>query len=159
MRKKRPLSGLYSSLFPSLPQLKRLKVYKLRRQRYLLECQFAHKDGKLSRTRTFTCSSSAMSTSLYMHFPPDREMENAVSCNSLISLAQITTAAPSHASRLAISFPMPRLPPVTTATLPDRLICAVHQFFCSLCLTQVAIAKISYVPERKIRGVPTGFSH
>src|SRR4051812_22118845 len=31
----------------------------------------------------------------------------------------IATSAPSRASRLAIAAPMPRLPPVTSATLPE----------------------------------------
>src|SRR6266404_5818645 len=85
-------------------------------------------------TAPLTASTSAASAWIAIAFPPSSSIAFTTADAALASFAYvIATLAPSAARRLAIAAPMPREPPVTTATLPAN--------FCPLLLL------ISFVPS------------
>src|SRR6266852_5253162 len=94
-------------------------------------------------TAPLTASTSAASAWIAIAFPPSRSIAFTTAEAALASFAYvIATLAPSAARRLAIAAPMPREPPVTTATLPANfcplllLICFVPFLFLVLrCLS------------------------
>ena len=68
-------------------------------------------------TAPLTASTSAASAWIAIAFPPSRSIALTTAEAALASFAYVmATLAPSAASRFAIAAPMPREPPVTSAT-------------------------------------------
>ena len=66
-----------------------------------------------------TCERSARSAATQATSPPAAHMVSAATVSRTWSRATSTTRAPARASARAISWPIPELPPVTTATRPS----------------------------------------
>src|SRR5262245_40653118 len=75
--------------------------------------------------------------------PDSRRISSAVASSTSLRRAQIATSAPSRASTRAMPLPIPRLPPVTSATLPPSWRSMSHLTAVLAC---AAIVRVNAVP-------------
>src|SRR6266850_2491001 len=82
-------------------------------------------------TAFLTASASAASAWIATAFPPARSIALTTDAAASAPLEYVTaTLAPSAARRFAIAAPMPREPPVTSATLPASALSCLWLMFC-----------------------------
>ena len=75
-----------------------------------------------ARTTAPGASGSRKSAASVFTLPPTLPIASAASANATLSRAAIITCAPSRANRNAMARPIPRLPPVTMAIFPARIL-------------------------------------
>jgi len=95
-----------------------------------------------------TASASAASAWIAIAFPPVLSIALTTDVAASAPLEYVNaTLAPSAASRLVIAAPIPREPPVTTATLPANF-CPlfIAHMFCSFLFSVVFVRQISAQP-------------